>query len=180
MATVTNTYARAFVDVVIDRKLDPAKTLAEVQSIAALVASSKELKEVWEAPSIPPDQKKKLLDVIAAKTGTSREVRNLIAILIDKRRIHFLDAIVKQFEQDLNQRLGFAVAEVTSARDLSDQERRSLESEVEKLTGKKVRANYAKDAAILGGAVVRIGSTIYDGSVKGELERLREQLAGSN
>jgi F-type H+-transporting ATPase subunit delta len=179
MATVTNTYARAFVDVVIDRKLDSAKTLAEVQSVATLVSSSKELKEVWEAPSIPPDQKKKLLDAIAAKAGTSREVRNFIAVLIDKGRINFLAAIVKQFEQDLNQRLGFAVAEITSARDLSDPERRSLESEVEKLTGKKVRANYAKDAAILGGAVVRIGSTIYDGSVKGQLEKIREQLSGS-
>jgi F-type H+-transporting ATPase subunit delta len=179
MATVTNTYARAFVDVVIDRKLNAAQTLAEVQSIAALVASSKNLKEVWEAPSIPPDQKKNLLDAIATKAGTSREVRNFIAVLIDKGRINFLAAIVKQFEQDLNQLLGFAVAEITSSRDLSDQERRSLESEVEKLTGKKVRANYAKDAAILGGAVVRIGSTIYDGSVKGQLEKIREQLSGN-
>ena len=179
MATVTNTYARAFVDVVIDRKLDAAKTLADVQSIAALVASSKELKEVWETPSIPPEQKKKLLDAIATKTGTSRQVRNFIAVLIDKGRINFLDAIVKQFEQDLNQRLGFAIAEITSSRDLSDQERRSLESEIEKLTGKKVRANYAKDTSILGGAVVRIGSTIYDGSVKGQLEKIREQLSGN-
>lgn len=180
MATVTNTYARAFADVVIDRKLNAAKTLAEVQSIASLVASSKELKEVWEAPSIPSDQKKKLLDSITAKAGTSREVRNFIAVLIDKSRINFLAAIVKQFEQDLNQRLGFAVAEITSARDLSDQERRSLESEVEKLTGNKVRANYAKDASILGGAVIRIGSTIYDGSVKGQLERMRTALVESN
>jgi F-type H+-transporting ATPase subunit delta len=177
MATVTNTYARAFVDVVIDRKLDAAKTLADVQSIAVLVASSKELKEVWETPSIPPEQKKKLLDAIATKAGTSREVRNFIAVLIDKGRINFLDAIVKQFEQDLNQRLGFAIAEITSSRDLSDQERRSLESEIEKLTGKKVRANYAKDTSILGGAVVRIGSTIYDGSVKGQLEKMRDVLS---
>ena len=177
MATVTNTYARAFVDVVIDRKLDAAKTLADVQSIAALVASSKPLKEVWETPSIAPDQKKKLLDAIVAKAGTLHEVRNFIAVLIDKGRINFLAAIVKQFEQDLNERLGFAVAEITSARDLSDQERRALESDVEKLTGKKVRANYAKDAAILGGAVVRIGSTIYDGSVKGQLEKMREALS---
>jgi F-type H+-transporting ATPase subunit delta len=177
MATVTNTYARALADVVIDRRLDVAKTLAETQSIAALVASSKDLREVWEAPSIPPDQKRRLLDAIVAKTKISREVRNFIAILIDKRRINFLAAIVKQFEQDLNQRLGFAVAEITSARDLSDQERRTLESEAEKLTGKKVRANYAKDASILGGAIIKIGSTIYDGSVKGQLERMKEVLS---
>lgn len=177
MATVTNTYARAFVDVVIDRKLDAAKTLKEAQSIAALVASSKDLRQVWEAPSIPPDQKRKLLDAIVAREKISRELRNFIAVLIDKGRMHFLSAIVKQFEQDLNERLGFAVAEITSAHDLNDTERRTLESEVEKLTGKKVRANYAKDASILGGAVVRIGSTIYDGSVKGQLEKLREQLS---
>jgi F-type H+-transporting ATPase subunit delta len=143
-----------------------------------LVASSKELRQVWEAPSIPADQKRKLLDAIVAREKISVEVRNFLAVLIDKGRIQFLDAIVKQFEQDLNQRLGFAVAEITSARDLSEQERRALESEVEKLTGKKVRANYAQDPSILGGAVVRIGSTIYNGSVKGQLEKIREQLAG--
>jgi F-type H+-transporting ATPase subunit delta len=179
MATVTNTYARALVDVVMDRKLDAAKTLAEAQSIAALVTSSKDLREVWEAPSIPPDQKRKLLDAIVAREKISREIRNFVAVLIDKRRTSFLNAIVKQFEQDLNQRLGFAVAEITSAHDLNDTERRTLESEVEKLTGKKVRANYAKDASILGGAVIKIGSTIYDGSIKGQLEKLREQLSGS-
>ncbi len=179
MATVTNTYARAFADVVIDRKLDPAKTLAEAKSLVALVGSSQDLRQVWETPSIPPGQKIKLLDAIVAKAKISGEVRNFIAVLIDHRRTNFLDAIVKQFEQDLNQRMGFAVAEVTSTRDLSDAERRTLEAEVEKLTGKKVRANYAKDASMLGGAVVRIGSTIYDGSVKGQLERFREQLTGS-
>jgi len=177
MATVTNTYARALVDVVIDHKLDAAKTLAEAQSIAALVASSKDLREVWEAPSIPADQKRKLLDAIVAREKISREVRNFVAVLIDKRRTSFLAAIVKQFEQDLNQRLGFAVAEVTSSRDLNDTERRTLESQVEKLTGKKVRANYARDPSILGGAVVKIGSTIYDGSVKGQLERMRQTLS---
>src|SRR5882724_9234600 len=177
MATVTNTYARAFVDVVIDRKLDATKTLREAQSIAALVSSSKDLRQVWEAPSIPAEQKRKLQDASVAREKYSREVRNFVAVLIDKRRTSFLAAIVKQFEQDLNQRLGFAVAEITSSRDLNDTERRTLESEVEKLTGKKVRANYAQDPSILGGAVVKIGSTIYDGSVKGQLERLKQTLS---
>ena len=177
MATVTNTYARAFVDVVIDRRLDAAKTLEEAQSIAAMVASSKQLREVWEAPSIPTGEKQKLLDAIVAKAKLSREVRNLVAVLIDHRRITFLGPIVRQFEQDLNQRLGFAVAEITSSRDLSDAERRSLESEVEKLTGQKVRASYAKDSSLLGGAMVKIGSTIYDGSVKGQLERMKQALS---
>jgi F-type H+-transporting ATPase subunit delta len=179
MASVTSTYARAFTDVVVERHLDPEKTVAEIRSLAALVAGNRELRVVWETPSIATDQKVRVLDGIAQRLGVSPVLRNFVAVLIDHRRIQFLDAIVKQFEQDLNNRLGFAEAEVTSARDLSDDERRELESRVAQLTGKKVRAKYLQDASILGGAIVRVGSTIYDGSVAGQLERIREQLVGS-
>jgi F-type H+-transporting ATPase subunit delta len=179
MASVTNTYARAFADVIFDRRLDAAKTLAEAQSLASLVTSSRDLREVWEAPSIPADQKRKLLDAIAAREKMSRETRNFVAVLIDNRRINFLSAIVEQLEQELNDRLGFVEAEVTTARELSDAERRPLEAQIEKVTGKKVKARYLRDAAVLGGAVVRVGSTIYDGSVKGQLEKIRQQMAGN-
>src|SRR5216684_58967 len=178
MASVTSTYARALADVVFDQHLDPGKTLLEAQSLAQLVASSQPLREVWEAPSIPPDQKRALLDAIVAREGISRPVRNFMAVLIDHRRVQFIAPIVKQFEQELNQRLGFTEAEITSARELSEAERHALEAQVEKLTGRKVRARYSRDEAILGGAIVKVGSTIYDGSVKGQLERIREQLAG--
>src|SRR5215467_3927231 len=119
MASLTNTYARAFADVVFDRRMDASKVLQEVQVIAALVSSSKELREVWEAPSIPADQKRNLLDAIVQREGVSREVRNFIAVLIDHRRIPLLNAIVKQFAQQLNHRLGFTEAEITSARELT-------------------------------------------------------------
>ena len=114
------------------------------------------------------------------RLGVSPVVRNFVAVLIDHRRIQFLDAIVKQFEQNLNERLGFAEAVVTSARDLNDDERKAVETQVAQLTGKKVRARYLRDASILGGAIVKVGSTIYDGSVAGQLDRIREQLVGSS
>jgi len=177
--SVTNTYARALADVVFDRHLDAAKALQEAQALASLVAESKDLREVWEAPSIPGVQKRSLLDAIVEREQFSRPLRNFMAVLIDHRRVEFLGAIVKQFEQELNQRMGFAEAEIVSARDLSVDQRRSLESELERVTGKKVRANYSRDPAILGGVVVRMGSTIYDGSVKGKLERIREQLSNA-
>ncbi|HEY1800570.1 MAG TPA: ATP synthase F1 subunit delta [Terriglobales bacterium] len=180
MASVTNTYARAFVDVVFDRQLDAGRAARELYSLAQLVASSKPLREVWQAPSIPPRQKRGLLDAIVAREGISREVRNFIAVLMDHRRMAFLGAIVKEFEQEMDRRLGFAEAEVITARELGETERRALEAQVEKLSGKKVRPRYSRDESLRGGAVVKLGSTIYDGSVKGRLERLREQLAGSN
>ena len=177
MASVTITYARALADAVFDAHLDPAKTLAEAQAVAQLVSDSKELREVWETPSITAEQKRAVLDAIVAREGISRTVRNFVAVLIDHRRTNFLAPIVKQFELELDQRMGFAEADITSARDLTEAERRVLERQVEKLTGKKVRARYSRDASLLGGAVVRLGSTIYDGSVSGQLERIRTAIS---
>ncbi|HEY7096513.1 MAG TPA: ATP synthase F1 subunit delta [Terriglobales bacterium] len=176
MANVSNVYARAFADVVMARRLDPANTLKEVQLLASLFASSKELRQVWEAPSIPAEQKRRVLDAIVKRDGLSSPVRNFLAVLIDHRRVQFLPAIVDQFERELSARLGFAEAEISSARELTAEERRALETQVEKLTGKKVRARYSRDTSLLGGAVIKIGSTIYDGSIQGQLERIRQAM----
>jgi F-type H+-transporting ATPase subunit delta len=177
MASVTSTYARALADVVFDQRLNPGKTLQEAQSLAQLVASSQQLRDVWEAPSIPAEQKRALLDAIVAREGLSRPVRNFMAVLMDHRRVKFLEPIVKEFGQELNRRLGFTEAEIISARELDQTERGALEAQVEKLTGHKVRARYAQDSSILGGAIVKVGSTVYDGSVKGQLERIREAIS---
>ena len=126
-----------------------------------------DLRRVWENPAVPADQKRKLLDAIVQQEGIERHVRNLIAVLIDHRRIQFLDRITQQLEKELDARMGFAEAQITSARELGDAEKRALEAQIEKATGKKVRAQFGLDASLLGGAVVRVGSTIYDGSVKG-------------
>jgi F-type H+-transporting ATPase subunit delta len=179
MANVINTYARAFADAVMDKRLDPAKTLAQAQQISALVQENKSLREVWETPSIPAEQKRAVLDAIVNRAGISQMVRNFVAVLIDKRRMSFLGEIVKQFAQELNQRLGFAEAEIITTRELGGDERNALEADLAKVTGKKIRARYDQDKGILGGAIARIGSTVYDGSVKGQLEKIREQLTSS-
>jgi F-type H+-transporting ATPase subunit delta len=180
MASVTSIYSRAFADVVSDSRLDAGKTLEELRSLSLLLEANPDLRRVWENPAIAAEQKRGVLDAIAEREGLSKPVRNFVAVLIDHRRVHFFDAIVEQLGHELDRRMGFAEAQITSARDLSDPEKRALEAQVEKLTGKKVRARYARDAAILGGAVVRVGSTIYDGSVLGQLERIREQIAGGS
>ena len=180
MASVASVYARAFADVVFDKRLDAAKTMAELRALSALLRANQDLGRVWETPAIPAEEKRGVLDAIVAREGFSKPVRNFVAVLIDHRRMHFFDRIVTQMGHELDKRMGFAEAEITSFRDLSEAEKRSLELQVAKLTGKKVRAVYARDPAILGGAVVRVGSTIYDGSVLGQLERIREQIAGSS
>ena len=177
MASVASTYARAFADVVLSKKLDAQRATGELRQIAELLAESADLRRVWENPAIPAEQKRGLLDAIAQRDGIEKAVRNLVAVLIDHRRMQFLDRITQQLEKELDARLGFAEAQITSARELGDAEKQALTSQIEKATGKKVRAQFGLDASLLGGAVVRVGSTIYDGSVKGQLEKIREAIS---
>jgi len=177
VASVASTYARAFAEVVLSSHLDADRSIVELRTIASLLAESSDLRRVWENPAIPAEQKRRVLDAIVGRDGISKQVRNLVAVLIDHRRVHFLDPVIKQLEKELDARLGFAEAEIISVRKLEDAEKREFEAQVEKLTGKKVRARYEQDASLLGGAVVRVGSTIYDGSVKGQLERMKEAIS---
>jgi F-type H+-transporting ATPase subunit delta len=177
MASVASTYARAFADVVFDAHLDADHAIGGLHKVVALFEQSPELRRVWENPAVPAEQKRKLLDVIVQRDGIDRPVRNLIAVLIDHRRLPFLPRIVEQLERELDGRLGFTEAQIASARELGDQEKRALETQIAKVTGRKVRAQYGIDSSLLGGAVVRIGSTIYDGSVKGQLERIKEVIS---
>jgi F-type H+-transporting ATPase subunit delta len=181
MASVVGTYARAFADVILTKGnlLDPARIIEELHGFEALLKESDPLRHVLENPSIPADRKLAVLDAIAMRLVTTRQVRNFVAVLIDHRRLPLFSEILKQLAQELDERQGFAEAQVSSARQLSDQEKQLLEAEITKMTGKKVRAKYGQDATLLGGAVVQVGSTIYDGSVKGQLERIREQLVES-
>jgi len=175
--SVFSRYARAFADVVIEKKLDPRKVEDELGAFVRIVESVPVLRAVWENPSVEARQKHAVLDQIITRIGGSLMLRNFIAVLIDHRRVAALPDIARQFEIDLNERLGLADAEVTSARELSDLEKRVLEARVGEVTGKKVRARYKTDAKVLGGAVVKVGSTIYDGSIRGQLERLKQELA---
>jgi len=177
MASVASTYARAFADVVFSAHLDAARAIGGLQQIASLIADNVDLRRIWENPAVPADQKRKLLDAIVQRADIDKQVRNLVAVLMDHRRLPFIPRIVDQLEKEIDARLGFAEAQVSSARELGDAERRTLESQIEKTTGKKVRASYGLDPSLLGGALVRVGSTIYDGSVKGQLEKIRSAIS---
>jgi F-type H+-transporting ATPase subunit delta len=178
MASVVGTYARAFADVVMESgsPLDPARALQELHGIEALLNESDQLRRVLENPSIPGDRKRAVLDAITVRLGTARQVRNFVAVLTDHRRLPLFSQILKQLEHELDDRQGFAEAQVSTARQLAGEEKRYLEAEITKLIGKRVKAKYEQDTTLLGGAIVQVGSTIYDGSVKGQLEQIREQL----
>jgi F-type H+-transporting ATPase subunit delta len=177
MAAVSSRYARALADVIADTKLDASKAIVQLNSVVAAFEASRELREVWESPAIPVEQKRQVLDALAAKVGvTDRPIRNFIAVLIDQDRISLLSEIAKQLDIELNSRIGRIDAEIISARALAPEQRSSLIGEISRLTGKVVLPHYATDEKLLGGVTVRVGSTIYDGSVRGQLQRIRQQL----
>lgn len=178
MAAVASRYARAFTDVVFDLKLDPKQTAAQLDAVVELYKSNLDLRRVWESPAIPPDQKRNLLDAIGSRMEMLRPVRNFVAVLIDHGRIHEIEKIARQFQTELNHRLGIVEAEIITARPLADAARRELLADVSRLTGKQVSAQYSIDPALIGGATIRVGSTVYDGSVRGQLEKIKEQLSG--
>ena len=177
MAAVTARYARAFADAVFNLKMDAVQAQNDVSQFASMVSTSPELRSLMDNPAVPLAQKLNLIDALVATTGASKQVRNFIAILVEKRRLRLLTEIAAQLKAEINDRLGVAEAEVASARELSAEERSLLEERLKKVTGKMIRAAYERDPGVIGGAKVRVGSTIYDGSVRGQLRKLRETLA---
>jgi F-type H+-transporting ATPase subunit delta len=177
MAAVLGRYARAYAEVTVTHKLNPEKTVAEFQQMADVVNSSRELRNVLQNPAVSREQKLNLLDSIIQHIGASKMLRNFLAVLIDHRRIGNIGDLLEQFKRELDRRMGIADAKVSSVRELSSAEKKSLEQQLAVLTGKVVRATYSQDAGLLGGVLVRVGSTIYDGSVQGRLQRMRQELA---
>ncbi len=112
-----------------------------------------------------------------AEAGLVPQVRNLLAVLIHNDRIRAVHEVVAEYHAELQRRLGIHQAEVTTARELGEADKAALLAHVAELAQGRVDATFKLDASILGGVVVRIGSTVYDGSVLGRVERLKEELA---
>lgn len=177
MASVAIRYARAFADVVIHLGLDSNQVRDELRSLVEIVRESVDLRRVLESPAIDHAEKLRLLDTIVQRAGFQTSVRNFMAVLMEHGHTAVLATVVRQFEVELNHRLGFVEADITSVRELSAEEKSALEGQIAQLTGRIVRAHYGNDKNLLGGAVVKVGSTIYDGSLRGQLRRIKEQLS---
>lgn len=177
-SALANRYARALVDVVLDpaSALKPEDAVAQLQSASQMVAQSSELRIALLTPAIATSRKRAAMGKLLDELGASRIIKNFIYVVIDHRRIAILDEIREAFELALDERMGFARAEVTSAAALDEGRGARLESELSRLTGKRMRLRFAVDPELLGGALARIGSTLYDGSLRGQLQQLRREL----
>ena len=175
MKALAERYAGALVDVALENKqADQVKQ--ELAAFAAMVRESAELHAFLANPSIARASKHAAIEQLVARMGASRTLRNYLFVIVDQRRAGMLPEIEEAFSTLLDARQGITQATVTSAADLTANERAELDTALAKLSGKKVQAQFKTDPALIGGAVVRIGSTIYDGSVRAQLDRLRVRM----
>jgi len=176
MAAFVSRYATAFLDVVTAAHLDAAAIDHQFNDFLATWDGSPALREFFINPAVPVQQKIGFLDTINAKLKLQKELRNLIAVLINNDRIGAVTEVAADYRKRLQEQLGIRQAEVVTARELTQKERDSLLAGIGEVAGARIEARFKLDPSILGGTVVRIGSTVYDGSLRGRLDRLKEAL----
>jgi len=179
LSAVATRYAKALADVTTasSAALTPVDALTELRAFEAALSASHELQNALSTPAVPASRKRAVVGRIADVIKLSPIARNFLFVLIDHRRIGLLNAILNDFELTVDERLGFARAEVSSPTELTEAQRGAINSQLESLTGKRIRMRFAVDPALIGGVVARIGSTVYDGSVRGQLQTLGRRLS---
>jgi F-type H+-transporting ATPase subunit delta len=168
-------YANALADIALAQgAAEPvSKQLAD---FAAAYAESAELRTFLASPAVDRAAKHGVIEKLLTRTGSSKIVRNFLFVVIDHQRAHILPEMIAAFQEVVRRREGIAVAEVSSAVELSATQKAEFAFALEKLTGKRVEAKYLLEPKLLGGAVVRIGDTIYDGSLRSRLNAMRARL----
>jgi F-type H+-transporting ATPase subunit delta len=178
-AALANRYARALADVVTapGSEVTAEEAVAQLGAFAALLESSSELRRVLTSPTVPPARKKALLARLGSRLGVARTTQNFLYVVSDHRRLGLLGQMREALEKLLDERMGVARAAIASAQPIEAVHQAALAGKLSRLTGKQARLEFAVDPALLGGVVARIGSTIYDGSVRGRLRALGRRLA---
>ena len=178
LSAVATRYAKALADVTSGpaAALSPKDALTQLRSFESALAASRELENALTTPAVPTGRKRAVVGRIAGVLQLSPIARNFLFVLIDHRRIALLGAILHSFDLIMDERLGFARAEVSSPRELTETQRGAINAQLEHVTGKRIRMRFAVDPELIGGVVARIGSTVYDGSVRGQLQTLGQRL----
>ena len=175
--TIARRYATALADVISEQR-EEAEVREELGQWEKMCASNQSLLEIFSNPTVGYEQKQKVLSELISRTRVRPTTANFLRVLLRNQRMADLPQVTAKLSQILDERSGVISAEVTSAQPLPAATTSALVSRLGEITGKKVNLNFATDATLLGGIVTRIGSTVYDGSVRNQLERLGEELAG--
>jgi F-type H+-transporting ATPase subunit delta len=176
MATaIASRYARALADVV-SRTGDYRRAQEELTAFAEVYHQSVELREVLKTPVVSVADKTRILDAILSRLGTSPTLSNFFRVLLANYRLGMVDGMIEAFGKLVTDRLGISQIQVSSAAQLTPAEQQALVARFEAVTRRTVEAVFQVEPGLLGGVTAQIDSTVYDGSVRGHLQRIRERL----
>jgi F-type H+-transporting ATPase subunit delta len=169
-------YANALADIALKQGA-PQSAMHQLRDFGAAFAESSELRNFLATPSVGKEDKHRVIEKITSRLGAGKIIRNFLFVIADHQRFHMLPEIITAFEQVIRQRQGIAEAEISSAVELNATQKADLAKTLGRLTGKKIEPKYFLNPSLLGGAIARVGDTIYDGSLRTRLTEMRARLA---
>ena len=175
--TVARRYASALADVVLERN-EARQVQDELIAWEKMFQASPVLPEVFRNPTIALEKKRAVLSKLIERAKPGTTTTNFLKVLLQNQRLTDLGEINQKFAELLDVRAGMVAATVTTARSVPENAQQKLHAKLLTMTGKKVRINFATDPELIGGLVTRIGSTVYDGSVRNHLQLIKEKMAG--
>jgi len=179
LSGIASHYALALAEAVLAEGsgADPSRALADLELFGQAMEESRDLKLVMTSPGVSPKRKRAVIDRLAKAMDLSRLVRNTLFVLVDHHRLELIGELRHQFALALDEKLGLQRARISAAAPLTGEEEAAIASQLERLTDRRVRMQVEVDPDLIGGALARVGSTVYDGSVRGRLQGLRERLS---
>jgi F-type H+-transporting ATPase subunit delta len=175
--TVARRYASALADVVLERG-EAREVQEELLAWEKMFQASPVLPEVFRNPTIALDKKRAVLNKLIDRSKPRPTTTNFLKVLLQNQRLTDLGEINQKFAEILDLRAGMVAATVTTARTVAENAQHDLHAKLLSVTGKKVRINFMTDPDLIGGLVTRIGSTVYDGSVRNHLQQIKAKMAG--
>jgi F-type H+-transporting ATPase subunit delta len=169
-------YANALADIAMAQGTANTAT-QQLLGFGALYAESAELRNFLASPAVNKEAKHRVIEKLLARVGGSKIVRNFLFVVVDHQRSHVLPETIAAFQEVIRERQGITEAQISSAVELNAAQKKEMASTLERLTGKRVEAKFSLEPELLGGAVVRVGDTVYDGSLRSRLNELRARLA---
>ena len=168
-------YARALLDVVI-KEVNPEQDDQELASLARLFTGNSELQKALANPAVPVAAKRKVIDSVVARTAPTRALGKLLLMLADRDRLSLVPEVAEVYHERLMEHQKVINAELTTAVPLTPERVAQFEQRIAAATGRRVTMTASVDPALIGGAVARVGSIVYDGSIATQLAKMRERL----
>ncbi|NBO65778.1 MAG: ATP synthase F1 subunit delta [Acidobacteria bacterium] len=175
VTNVANRYARALADVILERG-ERDGVVSDLRQFVGLLGGHDSLRAVFASPVVNVERKRGVLNELLVRLQLSQIATNFLQLLLANARLHQLDLILAALDRELDRRANFVSAEITTAREVDEQQRQELHTSLRAATGREVRLSFRTDPSIIGGVVTRIDSLVYDGSVRNQLAKVRERL----